>query len=328
MLTANYAFDSGVTLTSVTGYNGYHFLLDLDDDATSQDLLNVQAPERYHQFSQELRIATPAGHPLEALAGRYFQDDRLRIQQSISYFFLTPNLSAPPPFAPLRPYLPLGQLVNAAQHEHVYSAFASLTWNITDQLKLNGGLRGSIVRKDFDWNLAFGTASARFGGIVPFPAAVAPLANVLGLGTAGSVSLTRKDTALMPSARLQYQADRNAMIYASYSRGFKAGGFSVAELSAVPANYPFNPEHVNAYEVGIKSEFADKRVLLNLAAFRNDFSDLQVVIQGTSPTGALINFIRNAAASRAQGVELETQFVVSPAFRLGVQGTYLDSKIP
>lgn len=325
VLTVNYQLGSG-TLTSVTGYSGYKYGLDLDNDITGETLLNVQAPEKYHQFSQELRIASATDQPIEYLAGLYFQSDHLRLRQSVNFFFLTPVLSAVPPFAPLVPFAPLGQEINATQGEKIYSAFASVTWNVSSQLKLVGGLRGSIVTKDFGWNLAYGTATADYGGIVPFPASVAPVANLIGLGTAGTVSLDRTDKALMPSARLQYQLDRDTMAYVSYSRGFKAGGFSVADLTAVPSNFPFAPEHVNAYEIGLKSELFDRKVLVNLALFRNDFSDLQVVIAGNNAAGAFVNFVRNAAASRAQGAELEAQWVINPLFRLSAAGTYLDSK--
>ena len=116
------------------------------------------------------------------------------------------------------------------------------------------------------------------------------------------------------------------MAYATYSRGFKAGGFSVAESSANPANYPFDPEYVDAYEIGLKSELLNRKLLLNLATSRNDFSDLQVAITTNSATGTPVSFVRNAAASRSQGVEFEGQLIVSPNFRLGTQVTYLDSK--
>ena len=314
------------TITSVTGYYDYKFLLNLDNDGTAAQFLNVQAPERYHQFSQELRIASPTDQTIEYLAGLYFQDDRLNIRQDVSFFFLTPNLSAPPVFAPLRPLLPIGQRVLAEQNEQVYSAFASVTWNVTDALKLNAGLRGSRVEKQFDWLLQLGTASSAYGNIIPFPSALQPLAGFIGIGTPGDVSLKRNDDALMPSARVQYNFDRDIMAYASYARGFKAGGFSVAELSADPANYPFEPEFVNAYEIGLKSELFNRRLLINLAAFRNDFSNLQVVINGTNAAGAPVNFVRNAASSRAQGVELETQTLFGDIFRLSASGTYLDSK--
>ncbi len=322
VLTVDHSLGSS-TVTSVTGYNGYKFNFNLDNDITNQQLLNVQAPESYHQFSQELRLTSPTGKPIEFVGGLYFQDDTLHIRQSVGFFFLSPVLAGIPPFVP---YLPLAQQILAHQHEKVYSAFASVTWNATDRLKLVGGLRGSIVEKDFGWNLAYGTATQSYGGIVDLPAALQPLASALGTGNAGTVALDRNDKALMPSARLQYQFDRDVMAYVSYSRGFKSGGFSVADVTAIASNFPFSPEHVNAYEAGLKSEFANRHVLVNLAAFRNDFSDLQVAITTNSDAGTPISVVRNAASSRAQGVELESQFVLSPVFRLSVAGTYLDSK--
>jgi outer membrane receptor protein involved in Fe transport len=137
-LTANYALGDHV-LTSVTGYWGYRYNLNLDTDGTRLTLLNIQAPERYRQFSQEIRLTSPTGGALEYVAGLYFQSDRLDIQQGSTFFFLSPVLQATPALAPLAPYAPLGQLVNATQEERIYSAFASLTWNVGDRFKLSGG---------------------------------------------------------------------------------------------------------------------------------------------------------------------------------------------
>jgi len=152
------------------------------------------------------------------------------------------------------------------------------------------------------------------------------LPSLLGLGTVGAVSLTRTDRALMPSVRAQYQLDPRTMVYASYSRGFKAGGFSAGDITAVAGNFPFNPEHVNAYEAGLKSELFDRSLLLNFALFRNDFDALQVSITTAGSSGAFLNFIRNVASSQAQGVEMEAQWLVNPLLRLSVSGSYLDSR--
>jgi iron complex outermembrane receptor protein len=314
------------TITSVTGYTGYNYEQDLDAGGTVVPLVNVSAPENYRQFSQELRLASDTSGPIEYLVGAYFQADTLNIRQSVNFFFLTPTFSSVPAFAPLVPFLPLGQDVRARVNEDNYSAFGSLTWKATDNLRLNAGLRGTIVTKDFDWRLNYGTAAAAYGDIQPTPAALNPLIEATGLGNVGTLALNRQDEALLPSAGLQYQLDRDVMAYASFSRGFKAGGFNVAALTADPANYPYNPEHVNAYEVGLKSELLDRHLLLNLALFRNDFSDLQVSVNGTNASGALISIVQNAAESRAQGVELESQIIFSPAFRIRGNLTYLDSK--
>lgn len=80
----------------------------------------------------------------------------------------------------------------------------------------------------------------------------------------------------MPSARIQYDINPAAMIYASYGRGFKSGGFNGTETSGDAANVPFVPEYVTAYEVGLKSEWLEDSLLANVAVFRSDYSDLQV----------------------------------------------------
>lgn len=331
VLTMNHYMADDTTLTSTTGFYGYDFYLDLDNDGTPLDLLNVHAPEDYEQFSQELRIASPQGNRIEYLTGVYYQHDKLNIIQDVSYFVLNGMIAgaAGTPggafLAPVVPHLPLGQSIRVTQTEDIFSAFASVTWNISDQFKLNGALRGSIVDKDFDWLHYHGTANDRFGDITPLPADAQAAIDMWGLlGHSGQQRLHRSDKALMPSVRLQYDPTADLMFYASYNRGFKAGGFSAADTTNNAASLPFEPEYVDAYEIGMKGEFGDQ-LRLNLAAFRNDFSDLQAVIQGTVDA-QIVNVVRNAAKSRAQGVEMEAVWAITPNFELAATGMYLDSK--
>jgi iron complex outermembrane receptor protein len=101
----------------------------------------------------------------------------------------------------------------------------------------------------------------------------------------------------MPSAKVQFQIDPAAMVYFSYARGFKAGGFNGSDTTGVAANLPFQPEHVNAYEFGLKSEWLEHSVLLNIDLFRSDYTNLQVVIEEGYQTGNGVAVVRNAAAS-------------------------------
>lgn len=325
VLTLNYEL-SGHTLTSVTGYYAYDYDLNFDSDLTPLTLFNIKAPEQYHQFSQELRLASEAGQKVEYLFGAYYQSDRMAFQQDFSYYFLSPNIRGAAPLATLVPYLPLGQETNYAQSEDVYSLFGSLTWNVTDRLKLTGGMRGSQVRKRYAWNLFYGTAGDTYGAIAPLPAPVAALPSALGLGTPGALSGSRKDDSVMPSAKLQYQLTPSAMTYISYARGFKAGGFNGADNTGVAGNLPFDPEHVNAYELGLKSEWLNRRLLLNAAAFRSDYDNLQVAANIAIAAGTFLSVVRNAASSRSQGLELETQWLVGERFRLMANATYLHSR--
>jgi len=319
----------GHTFTSVTGYYNYTIDFDLDADGIPPTLINGVAPEQYHQFSQEFRVASPSGGSIEYLAGVYFQPDHLATERHVNYGFLSPVIASIPTFAPLVPYLPLSQNVYFAQSEHTGSVFGSLGWNVTDYLKVTGGLRASDVTKTYHLNSFFGSAEQNYGGFVPFPASLAPLgaafANKVGLGATSTLSGNRDDHALMPSAKIQYQLDHEAMMYFSFARGFKSGGFNAVDATGVAANVPFQPEHVNAYELGLKSEWLDHRVLANVDVFRSDYDNLQVAVNTNAVTGNFVSVVRNAAASRSEGVEFETQWAISRSLRLSAAATYLES---
>jgi iron complex outermembrane receptor protein len=323
VLTVNYD-KWGHTFTSVSGYYDYRFSIQLDGDLTPDPLLTADAPENYGQFSQEFRVASPTDQSIQYLGGLYFQNDRLNYSQDFNYFFLTPTISSIPPFASLVPLLPLAQNTEFSQGEHSEAAFGSVSWNIIDSLKVTGGLRYSWVTKDYDWHAFFGTATDLYGGAVPFPSAQQALTNALGVGTAGTLSGSRKDEALLPSAKIQYQIDPRWMTYLSYAKGFKAGGFNGADNTGVAKNLPFEPEHVNSYEVGMKSEWFDDRLLVNVAAFRSDYTNLQVAIN-INTGGNIRSLVQNAASSVTEGVELETQWAVTKDLRLSANVAYDDA---
>jgi iron complex outermembrane recepter protein len=313
------------TFTSVTGYFKYNYNQDLDLSSLPQGLATTAAPEQYYQISQEFRVASPTNQTIEYLAGLYFQTDHLDYQQVTNYPFFDGPIGGAPPFAPLIPYLPISQGFFFSQPEHIYSAFGSATWNMADSWKLTAGLRAESDEKSYSRTVAYGTGTEAYGGFVPLPAAIEALpAHILGTPP-GSQSGSNTDHALMPSAKLQYQIDPKAMLYLSYARGFKAGGFNGSDTTGIAANIPYAPEHVNAYELGLKSEWLNDTLLFNLDVFRSDYTNLQVVVEEGYSTGNGIAVVRNAAASRSQGIEYEGQWVANENFRLIADVTYLDS---
>jgi iron complex outermembrane receptor protein len=329
VLTANYE-KLGYTLTSVSGYLEYHYNEGLDTDGTPVNLLTFHTPEDYHQFSQEFRIASPANQPFEYLGGLYFHVDRLRFNQDSSYSFLTPMLTSVPPLASLIPYLPLGQKIDFSQPESTYSGFGSATWSVTRSLKLSAALRATWDKKRYDWSLYYGTATEAYGGIVPLAAAEAGIAqsfaNSAGLGAANTLRGSRDDHSLLPSALVQYSVTQDATAYFSYAKGFKAGGFNGADITGSAANLPFAPEHADAYEVGLKSEWFHRALLLNFDLFRSDYNDLQVATNLASRSGAIFSLVRNAASSRTQGLELEAVLAPSRSIALSANFTYDDAR--
>jgi outer membrane receptor protein involved in Fe transport len=329
VLTMHYHIGSH-TLTSVTGFYNYHFAQNVDADGTPLTQLNLQTKEGYHQVSQELRLASPLGQTLEYLVGLYVQNDRLSGHGGdLTYYFETPVIKANPTYAALVPYLPLA-IASATgaytQDEHSYAAFASFGWNVTDQLKLGAGIRGSWVYKTASGNNYYGTGTDTYGAVVPLPNNLQPLAAKL-LG-AQKVPWTenRSDNAAMPSAEIDYKVVPSALLYATYSRGFLAGiptdVGAVYQGLVVP---PILPEHVNAYEIGFKSNLFEDHLRFNLDAFRSNYTNLQVASAVVNTAGVAIGTITNAGSSRSQGVELAAELVAG-GFRFRTAATYLNAR--
>jgi outer membrane receptor protein involved in Fe transport len=325
VLTVNYQ-RWGYTFTSVTGFYNYHFDTEIDYTFAPVTAATGEIPERLHQFSQEFRVASPVNQPLEYLGGVYFQTDQLATNSytnipGVDFIASLPGLTA------LAPYLPLALGQKSQQGEHVYSAFVSLSWNASDSLKLNAGLRGSRVNKDFAFTSSIGTGTRIYGGFEPLPPAILPLGEAVFPGYSGtSQSLNRSDQAWMPSAGIQYRVSSGAMAYFTYSKGFKAGGFNGQNPHYPTADQLFGPEHVSAYELGVKSKWIEDTLLLNLDIFRSNYKDLQVTELVSDPVLGLVQLTTNAATSRSQGVEFETQWAMSKSFRLKSNLTYLDSR--
>jgi iron complex outermembrane recepter protein len=315
------------TFTSVTGFYNYHHSENFNIDQTPANLLGIYVGEKYHQFSQEFRVASATDRPVQYLGGVYLQTDQLHpnpdsTSLGASYFFLTPLLSGIPPLAP---YLPLGQSQAFVQGEHAYSVFGSLNWNATDALKLSAGIRGSEVKKNATITHYYATATQPYGGLVPLPVSIVPIPSAI-LGPLPPVFTgEHTDHAWMPSGSIQLQIDPNVMTYFSYARGFKAGGFNGSDTTVNAASVPFQPEYVNAYELGVKGEWLARRLLVNIDVFRSNYRDLQSPVTLLSPSGVLESVVRNAASAQTQGVELEAQWLPSDRLRLSANASYIDA---
>jgi iron complex outermembrane recepter protein len=108
--------------------------------------------------------------------------------------------------------------------------------------------------------------------------------------------------------------------YASYTQGFKAGGFNVPAF--VPQTVPINPEKVDSYEIGAKFVSADRRTRANAAAFFYNYNDLQVSIIGQNASSQII---KNAATAQGKGIETDLSQKLTDWLTVGVGGSYLDA---
>ena len=127
-----------------------------------------------------------------------------------------------------------------------------------------------------------------------------------------------------PRVTLEYDINEDVMVYATYSEGFKSGGFAVDGLED-PSFYqvPLNPETVENMELGIRSSWLDSRLIANLTIYQVDYTDLQVSQIVT--TGGQVRFLQTSAGrAEAEGAELELQAALTDNLTTFVNYTYFD----
>ena len=229
-----------------------------------------------------------------------------------------------------------------------YAFFAQGTYAFLDQFKATLGVRHTNDKKSgeeraletcwlfpayvcgggptvgpVDWT------EARF--IVPDNAKVGPLPDgVVDLAyrdtNTGKVTrhLSKSWAAWTGTADLDWTPDRSTLVYAKYSRGYKAGGFNAQSLQAFPTT---KPEYVNAYEVGAKKTFGNL-LLLDAASYYYDYTELQTpvtVIPANGGPGQVLFY--NLPKSRSYGFELESVFRPVDALSFTLSYSYLNAKI-
>lgn len=253
-----------------------------------------------HQFSQEFQ-----------LLGKLF-DNRVRWILG-AYFFDEKGLNLDDvQFA-------IGRVISGGRvHNSSLAFFGQTTVDITPGLSLTGGLRWTRDTKRFIVSDDNQYVVANLAGVpsTVHPGPLMPGDRLLPIG-----KVTNRTSKATPYLNLAYKWTPDIMTYVSYSEGFKGGGF-VQRVFPDRARVPeFKPESVKVYEAGFKIEAFDRRVRLNGAVFRTDYSNLQVTV-----IDAIAPVIQNAAAARINGAELELNAVPIEGLSLDVGVGYLDAK--
>lgn len=130
-----------------------------------------------------------------------------------------------------------------------------------------------------------------------------------------------------PYIGTEYKFNDSTMVYVNYRSGYKAGGFDPrANLEDNPnADKPFDPEIVDTYEFGIKTDLLDETLRINAAVFYNDYTDQQLDLVTFNDLGNQVTEVLNAGTSYTQGVELETTWLASDNLTLHFNIGYLDA---
>ncbi|HEX7885100.1 MAG TPA: TonB-dependent receptor [Phenylobacterium sp.] len=359
----NWQLGSGLRLTSITAVRNWRTESGQDTDMTFADLVYRPADGsnfvEFGQFSQELRLAGEAmDGKLNWLVGGFYANEDLKSRSVLTTgsdyyaYFAGRVLGGAPALIGLTP----GTIFQAGtgaddrykQNDKTFALFTNNSFQITEQLELTAGLR--FTRDEKSLRAQYTTtgtscdqAEAAFGG----------LAGLVGTGTAtaivgglclnpenndfdalGRFTQKRTEEEFSGTAKLAYRWNPDIMTYGSYSRGYKAGGFNLDREQAIVVtptgpNFTADPdthfkgEFVDSYELGAKTSWLDRSLLLNVAAFYQKFTDFQL---NTFVGTAFI--VETLPKVVSKGVDLDFIYL-PPVEGLSLQGgvTYAETEI-
>ncbi|HEY0084486.1 MAG TPA: TonB-dependent receptor [Allosphingosinicella sp.] len=288
--TLEFELTDDLTFKSITAYRKGHTETVIDFDGTPGPVLDIPSFYKDHAFTQELQLLF-TGERIQGVAGLYY------INNSASGGFDTVIGNAG-----------LTTLTTGDVDTKSYAAFADVSFDITDQLAVSVGGRytsdkreGTVFRQNY-----LGIRSPTFGNAAAVPLG-APRTNYTN---------ERTFSEFTPRASISYKPTDDLMVYASYSNGFKSGGFDPRGDAVLVPNTVngYNPEKVDAYELGLKGN-AGRRLFFNVAGFLSKYKGQQVTQQylvGTTVASEVVNVGR----STIYGAEFEGRAVLSDAFSI------------
>ncbi len=325
MLSATYS-PGDWQLTAIAGHTEFDYYLGGDTDVSSANVIAFSVPEAFEQDSLELRVTSPEGDRFSWIAGAYWQQSDLLYETSVAFHFLTSIIGATPALAGLIPYAPIGNLGVLDQDEETRSLFGAFTWNISDALRATFGVRWTEVEKKARQSAYPISLSDYYGGGPRLPDNLLVAGGALTGTVPHENSVERKDDDIIPSINVQYDLNDDLMVYGSFSQGFKAGGFDAFELTGLVDRLTFDPESVDAWELGFKATWREAGVLLNAAAFRNEYSDLQQSVAQTGDTGITFFSVSNVGGLLSQGFELDLVWSINENWRFNLSGAWLQAE--
>ncbi|MDT0575317.1 TonB-dependent receptor [Croceicoccus sp. F390] len=272
-------------LKSITAYRSVKFEDLLDLDGSPLPLAQSSRDSDYHAFSQEVQLAGNLS-VFNYIVGAYYSKDKASTFNPQAFF------GAPQSFDSRY----RGRTTS-------YAAFGQVDVELTDRLTLTGGLRYTEETKTiarYYRNFADPSDSFAYNiDDIPGEFDNPELFDPTRVRTSPDADFNN----LTPTAIIAYEPMDNVNVYAKYAKGFKSGGFNGESGSVDELATPYLPEKLTSYEIGVKTELLDGRLRLNMAAFQNDTTNLQLSV--FTGQGAVSSIVQNAGKARVRGFELE-----------------------
>jgi iron complex outermembrane receptor protein len=273
-------------VVSISAFRQTEPTLNNEQDATALDFVNVHQVTAQKTYTQEFQLLSPTSSKISWVGGLYFLNDTVTQEP-----LLLSGLGIPLPFLSIQDRL----------DSLSYAAFAQTTVPVTTTTNLTAGLRYTRDEQTITG------AQYTSPGVFP-PSGLVP-------GTLAAQHAT------WPKLTYRFAVDQKLsdkiMAYGSASRGFKSGLFGTVTAT----DPPVKPSTLDAYEIGLKSQWLNNRLRANIAAYYYDYKDIQInkVITGVST-------LINAAASNLKGIDLELEAALTRQFSMQASITYLHGK--
>ncbi|OCC23372.1 hypothetical protein MB02_12190 [Croceicoccus estronivorus] len=317
-LTIEYQASDNLTFKSITGHRKWHSA-EIQPFGSSSDLrlplitdfstypfgttVTTIDPyigggmKRLKQFTEELQLLGSFDH-VKFVAGGYYYNAHYAEDNPQTYLYVGDFTGDSVVDGGLAS---AGRLAYQGQTKS-YAVFGQVSYTpaiLQENLELTGGIRYTVDKKSVD-------TQVYSGGVPP--------------AVESDQSKTFKNTSF--NITVNYKLTPDISAYVRYGTSYRAGGFSPRGFDG-PA---YAPEKAKVYEFGIKSELFDRRLRANMAAFRTDYSNLQITQPGFSDDAGFVSNVVNAGKATYQGFEFELTAVPARGLTLIFDASYVDPK--
>ncbi|WP_226016756.1 TonB-dependent receptor [Novosphingobium sp. FKTRR1] len=327
------------TLTSISAWRFWDWDPSNDRDFTALPITTKsQNPSKQQQFTQELRYNQHSA-ALDFQVGTFYYYQVINTNgyqeqgAAATKWLLSPNASASNPYN--NNVLDGLNSTNTIRLTNTsWSAYGQASWRPLARLTIQPGVRVNYDKKSGSYDAVVRTAA----GVVLDPGLVstgnATQKAQLGVLLPESYSPSFSKWNLSYDLTLSYDVTSDIHAYATYSKTFQTGGIN---LNGVPADavtglpqtqyQTVAPESVQNYELGIKTQLFDRKVTLNLAAFRTDIANYQAIFSANNAASlsTLRGFVANVPSVRSQGLEVDFSARPSPRFNVYSNFAYTDA---
>jgi iron complex outermembrane receptor protein len=330
--TLDWQFGNGYKFTSISARRTWSYDPYTDLDMTALPIITQGAFFSHsHTTTQEFRLTSPSGRPVDYVLGLFYMNDNLT-SNTVESFGSAAGPWILPALPPAISTLAFNGLYGGGEdqvHTRSEAAYGHMTWHINPRFDLGAGLRYTDERKSgFSYQGVLGAAVP----LSSVPPALQPLVGLLRAATLPAFDTrttpnypqSNEENDLSGNLSATWKVRDNITTYATYSRGYKSGGINFG--ANVPASSTIiQPEKVNSYELGLKSQWLNQHLAMNVALYREDVDDYQSSRVFTSPLGAATIYVANVPKIRSQGGEFDLEYVSGHGLTLSASMAYTDA---